>query len=608
MARIPAAVIDQVRTTVNIADYIGQYVALRKQGQNLFGLCPFQPEDTPSFSVSESKQIFHCFSCGRGGSVFQFVQEYDHVSFPEAVAKVAEFAHVPLGVTVTPTRRQEDPAVTRQKALLREVTDMMHHLLVNTKVGEPALAYLKGRGLTQETIDHFEVGYVPADRSLVKKFLDNRDATYDEERASGLFVEDDQGQLFDRFNDRVMFPLKDAYGDVIGFSGRVLSKEASQAKYLNSPETALFDKSEVLFNLDQAKAQFKDHGALLFEGFMDVIAAYQAGVPNGIASMGTSLTQQQVGIISRQAKRLTICYDGDAPGQHAADRALALVRAHPQLQVGVVVLPDGQDPDEFIQAHGGEAFAKQVQHTLTPIGFRLSYLAQGRELSADQEKLAYINEALKEISLEREPVAQSVYLQQVSELTGVPAETLRQQLPTVSAAAPMATEDWGAAPPPPEEAGTRQPIGAAVAAPHYDRFEKAERQLLQLCWHDPAVATRLHRTAFTFPDERYQQLFEQWLAYAAAEASPTIAGFLDNVDPALAATATAIDFESWPELDDDGQNDLIAAVKLLGTKHARDFAKQQMNQAQQLGDQASAEKYFQDYLRLQRQFKAATGQ
>lgn len=603
MARIPKEVIDQVRTTVNIADYICQVVQLRKQGQNLFGLCPFQAEHTPSFSVSESKQLFKCFSCGRGGNVYDFVMQYDHVTFPEAVAKVAAFANIPLGVTVTPTRQPEDPAKTRQKQLLREVTDMMHHLLVNTKGGEPALAYLTNRGLSQATIDHFEVGYVPADRSLMKKFLDSRDVSYDEERASGLFVEDDQGHLFDRFNDRVMFPLKDAYGDVIGFSGRILTKEASQAKYLNSPETALFNKRDVLFNLDQAKTAFKESGALLFEGFMDVIAAYQAGVPNGIASMGTSLTQEQVGIISRQTKRLTICYDGDAPGQSAADRALALVKYHPQLQVGVVVLPDGQDPDDFIQARGAEAFATQVQHTLTPIGFRLNYLVQDRDLTADQDKLAYIDAALKEIAQEREPVAQSLYLKQVSDLTGVPAETLRQQLPSISPK-PAASEDWGTPPPPPEDFG-QQAAAPLVAAPHYDRFEKAERQLLQLSFHQSAVATRLHQTDFQFPDAVYQQLFDAWVAYAKSDPSPTVAGFIDTLDPATSPTVATLEFEDHPETDDDGVTALIQAIAQGGVKRSLQAVKQQLAQAQQLGDNATVDALLDKYIQLQRQLKTA---
>ncbi|KRN22180.1 DNA primase G [Lacticaseibacillus camelliae DSM 22697 = JCM 13995] len=607
MALIPKEMIDKVRTSVNIADYIGQYVQLRKQGQNLFGLCPFQAEHTPSFSVSEGKQIFQCFSCGRGGNVFQFVQDYDHVNFPEAVVKVAAFANISLGVQVTPTRRPEDPSKTRQKQLLREVTDMMHHLLVNTKGGEPALAYLTNRGLSQATIDHFEVGYVPADRSLMKKFLDSRKATYDEERASGLFVEDDQGHLFDRFNDRVMFPLKDAYGDVIGFSGRILTKEASSAKYLNSPETELFNKRDVLFNLDQAKATFKDNGALLFEGFMDVISAFQAGVPNGIASMGTSLTQEQVTIISRQTKRLTICYDGDAPGQHAADRALELVRDHPQLQVGVVVLPDGQDPDEFIQAHGAEAFSKQVQHTLTPIGFRLNYLVADRDMTSDQDKLAYIDAALKEISQEPEPVAQSVYLKQVSDLTGVPAETLRQQLPAVPKRAPSDAE-WGTPPPPPEAYDEQPEASAPVAAPHYDRYEKAERQLLQLSFHDSTIATRLHRTGFIFPDADYQNLFDAWLAYAKDEPAPTVAGFMDSLDPSLSPTVATLDFEEIPDTDDDGVTALIQAVGQRGLKQALQRVKQQMTQAQQLGDEATVDAMLDKYIQLQRQLKAAAGE
>lgn len=594
--QIPEATIEKVRTSVNIADYIGQFVSLHKSGQNLFGICPFHDEHTPSFSVNESKQIFKCFSCGRGGNVFSFVMDYDQLNFPEAVAKVAEFGHIPLAVQISTTKRPEDPAKTQQKKLLRAVVDLTHHILLNTTSGEAALHYLHQRKLTDDTIEHFEIGYVPAERTLLKAFLTNQGYSYDEMRASGLFVEDDNGTLYDRFNDRVMFPLKDEQGDVIGFSGRVLQKDSQQAKYLNSPETVLFNKRDVLFNLDQAQRQFKQHGgAILFEGFMDVIAAYQAGVPTGIASMGTSLTEEQVGIIAHHTRQLTICYDGDAPGQHATDRAVGMLRHEQRLQLGVVVLPDGQDPDEFIKARGAEAFQQQVTQVLTPIAFRLHFLAADQDLTNDQTKLAYIDAALKEVATEPTPAGQAVYLQQVSELTGVATTALQQSMPK---SAPVAAP------------GAATPQYAPAAAPqaqatHFDRYERAERELLGIAWQIPAVARRLHQADFTFPDDTYQQLFTGWLNFAAKHDPANVASFLDAVSPELVNTASDIAMQDKPAPNDETVEDLIATVE--AGKSVRQLAqvKQDLHQAQQLGDKAGVTKLTATYIELMRTLKAA---
>ncbi len=597
---IPNETIDQVRNTVNIADYIGQYVSLHKQGQNLFGLCPFQQEKTPSFSVSESKQIFQCFSCGRGGNVFKFAMEHDHLTFPEAVAKVAEFAHVPLGVTIDGPKRQESQAVTRQKEILKLVTELCQHMLMGTKSGEPALAYATKRGLSTATLEHFAVGYLPKDRTLLKSFLDSHDVDYAEQRASGLFVEDQEGKLYDRFVDRLMFPLRDVYGDVIGFSGRLLSKAEGVAKYLNSPETELFNKRDVLFNLDAAKDDFKQAGgAILFEGFMDVISAYQAGVTTGIASMGTSLTAEQVEIIARHTKRLTICYDGDAPGQKAADRALSLVRQHPRLAVGVAVLPEGLDPDDYIQQKGAAAFQKQVEHTVTPIGFKLTYLAAGRDLTSDQDKLAYIDQALREVAGEGDPVAQAVYLTQLSELTGVPTSALQQSLqaqapPVSTAAAPV---DFG--PPPPEAADFAGPT-AAPAAAHYDRYELAQRRLLQMAWRDADLARRLHNQAFQFPTAPYQDLFDAWLAYAHGTATPSVAGFIDTLAPPLAAVVSGIDIEPLPDGPDSVVDELIDLVGTGRKVATLAQVKQRLSQAQTLGDTALVRELTVQYINLKK--------
>lgn len=595
IAAIPEATIDQVRNSVNIADYVGQYVALHKAGQNLFGICPFHSENTPSFSVNESKQIFKCFSCGRGGNVFSFVMDYDKLSFPEAVAKVAEFAHIPLNIDVGPTH-QDDPATAQQKKLLQAVADLGHHILVNTESGTAALAYLTKRGLTRETLDHFAIGYLPASKTLLKTFLTNQHYDYNTLRDSGLFVESQQGELFDRFNDRVMFPLRNEHGDVVGFSGRVLANGDAQAKYLNSPETALFEKSRVLFNLDEAAREFKTSGgAILFEGFMDVIAAYQAGVPNGIASMGTSLTATQVGIIAHHTRQVTVCYDGDSAGQHATARALELLAAQPQLKVSVVVLPAGQDPDDFIQTHEAGAFAKQVQSTLTPISFQLHYLALDRDLTNDQAKLDYIQAALKVIAGEGDAVAQSVYLSQLAERTGVAVTALQQSLP---AARPQPV----AAPPGPDY---QAPAPVAQAAPA-NKYVRAERTLLALAWRDPEIARALHQHQIQFPDAGYQALFDAWLAYAKASAAPTTAGYLDTLAPELVAQATDVAMMTVPEQSDAAIADMFDLLAHSDVQAKLRAVKQQLHSAQQLGDKQAVSELATQYLELTRQAKQMT--
>ncbi len=603
---IPETKIDEVRNSVNIADYVGQYVQLHNAGQNLFGICPFHDENTPSFSVNESKQIFKCFSCGRGGNVFSFVQQYDKVSFPEAVAKVAEFAHIDLGVTVHTDRAPVDPEVAAQMDLLKKVTDMCHHILVNTQAGEQALAYLTDRGLSRETIDHFDIGYAPKERTLMRTFLEGQQVDYATQRASGLFVEDDHATLFDRFNDRVMFPLKNAFGDVIGFSGRVLDSQTHQAKYLNSPETKLFNKRDVLFNLDAAKGEFKQFGsAILFEGFMDVIAAYQAGVPVGIASMGTSLTQEQVGIIAKHTRQLTICYDGDEPGQNATARALTLVQHQSRLQTNVVVLPDGMDPDEYIKARGADAFKQQVQTVLTPTAFALHHDAVGLDMTNDADKLQYLQSALKTVAQVPAGAEQAVYLQQISQITGVAVNDLKVSLPQAQPRVdlpPIPDE----APPPIEDHRQLDTFMQPAPVQHFDKFEQAERQLLAYAWREPAVASRLHRSDFQFGHAQYQNLFDAWVRYAAATDPPQFAGYLDHVPQDLVALATNLSEQPYPEADSDLIDELVALAGKEATYAKLQQIKSALRQAQVLGDKAGATQLGMQYLQLLRAYKTGS--
>lgn len=594
---IPEATVDKVLKAVNIADYIGQYVQLRKTGQNLFGLCPFHEEHTPSFSVNEPKQIFHCFSCGRGGNVFKFVMDYDNATFPEAVKKVADFAGMPLDVQVGHAA-PVDPEISKQQHILQDTADLFHHILMNTEKGQTALDYLHKRGLTDETIEAFQLGYAPEERNLLVAFLNNRKVDYQDQRASGLFVEDQEGKLFDRFNDRVMFPLTDSHGQVIGFSGRILSKDKTQAKYLNSPETKLFNKRDVLFNLHRAKADFgRDGGPILFEGYMDVIAAYQAGVKTGIASMGTSLTTEQVDIISHLSKRLTVCYDGDEPGQKAIERAVAMLADHPRLQTDVVVLPDGMDPDEFIRARGAEAFQAQVKSVLTPTAFMLQFLARGVDMNNDQAKLTYLNAALKTIGKISNPVARAIYVKQLADTTGVPESALNQSLP----APQQAVQQQSSAPVSYQTAPVNQPVRPI------DRYTAAQRQLLYYVWHDDLVMQRLKNAAFTFPAPHFQTLFTGWLDFLHEQPDGELAGFLDRVDPDLSGVAASVAMQVLPEATEATIDELIQTITSASTVERLQAIKQAITEAQRLGDKQKLGELTVQYVNLMKLLKQQQG-
>jgi DNA primase len=338
VARIPQHVIDDVRSRTNIVEVIGQYVQLKKSGsKNYTGLCPFHNEKTPSFSVAEDKQFYYCFGCGRGGNVFSFVQELEGISFSEAVVKVAEIEDIPVAENYRQAP-QTNPESSKTQQLIKlheKASEVYHHMLVHTTAGQEALDYLLQRGLTEELIEEFQIGFAPNQREFLERIFQNESLDPQYFAESGLFVERDAG-LADRFYQRIMFPIRNFQGKIIGFSGRWLQTDAfpgeDQPKYLNSPETSLFNKREVLFNFDKARSTIRKEGSVfLFEGFMDVLAAWQSGIQNGIASMGTSLTNQQIAAIERVSKELILCYDGDKAGIEATNRGIELLQEHSHL-------------------------------------------------------------------------------------------------------------------------------------------------------------------------------------------------------------------------------------------------------------------------------------
>lgn len=587
--KIPEEFIEDVRQKTNIVDVIEPYVQLKKSGRNLFGLCPFHEEKTPSFSVSEEKQIFHCFSCGRGGNVFKFLMEIENLSFPEAVIKVADFSGISLpedyqAVTVQNSNSQ----FSLLKQDYQAAQALYHHILLKTTTGEPALKYLQQRQLSLETIKHFQIGYAPKENKTLVSFFQGKNKEYAELNSSGLFSEDDAGNLYDRFRDRVMFPITDQSGNIVAFSGRILmtatATDQPVAKYLNSPETEIFNKGQTLFNLAAAKKAIREQGeVVLFEGFMDVISAYQAGVVNGVASMGTSLTDQQLYLLNRITKRIVICYDGDTPGIKAAQRALQLLKST-NFDVGVVVIPNGQDPDEFIKAQGAAAFKTLVEHkSLTPTAFMIKYLSQQYDLSNDADKVEFLNGALEYIIQVQSPVEQELYLGQLADQLGISKQAVQKELQdkqkTQKILQPAA--DYG------------QPQAVINSQANHDlgynqlgSVEKSERNLLNIIFHFPEVVGILDKYAdFSFVHQQYQDIFDCWLRNSLLQTDLTVAQFVDLVPDNLRELVVTIEMMERPaDYSEDEVRDYIDNIRHHEQQQQLQTYQTQIKQAAQIGD------------------------
>lgn len=338
---IPKSTIEQVKDAVNIVDFIGKYVDLKKKGKYFWGLCPFEAENTPSFTVDEVGQRYKCYSCGRSGNVFDYISEKNGLSFPQAVVKAAESVGIKIDQKYTENAANHFNEKDQDLINLNtQAAEIFTHLLLNTDLSTEALKYLvETRKLDRATITEFQLGFLPSSWSL-HDFFDEKKIPVEIQLASGIISQYDDGSFHDVFSNRIMFPLKDSYGNIVGFSGRTLDK-ANSAKYINSKETAVFKKSQLLYHFDVAKqaAKLSQH-LILLEGYLDVIAAHKVGIDYGVASMGTSLTKDQLQLISRNSPTLTIAYDGDSAGQNATWRAIEEAKKFPHLQLEIVTIPD----------------------------------------------------------------------------------------------------------------------------------------------------------------------------------------------------------------------------------------------------------------------------
>ncbi|WP_323052487.1 DNA primase [Pediococcus acidilactici] len=592
---IPEEVIDNVRSAVNIVDVVSRYVQLRKAGKNLFGICPFHDEKTPSFSVSEDKQIFHCFSCGRGGNVFKFLMDLEKISFPEAVRRVAEFGNVPLDdkyVKKSP-KSAYSAAQSEMIGLYEKAAELYHHVLVNTQLGEKALAYLKKRGITEADMQDFDLGFAPADQDLLLSFLKEQQIDQKQMQDSGLFIETADGSLKDRFFNRIMFPIKDNNGKIVAFSGRSLVKDDQHPKYLNSPETSIFNKGKVLYNFSQARPEIvQKKTVILYEGFMDVIAAHRAQVANGIATMGTSLTEDHVRALKRVASRVVICFDGDEPGQRAIVKAIALIKQTSDLQISVIFIPDNRDPDEYVRDKGIESFQKLMNQTgESSTAFLLKFDRMGLNLANENDQLEYLKKALRRIGELNDALEQDLYLNQLAEEFSIDKRDLKNQLRESVADRIAHTPrqfDPGPAPAPPPTF-ENQVEKTENTSKKLSSVDISQYRLLARALNHHDVWLKLQSLPdFYFPNEQLETIYMLAGGYLAKNQEYDAADFMDYLkEPELQSVVANIEsINLSPDYTEEEIEDYISLIKDVAPLSEQiSKVKSDLNEATRLGNQ-----------------------
>ncbi len=406
--RFPQTFIDDLRRQADIVRIVQDYVSLKKKGANWMACCPFHKEKTASFSVSPAKDIFYCFGCQKGGSVFNFVMEMERVTFPDAIKIVAEKTGVPLPKLVDDSRfesykRESDQVIELNQWALQWWEDQL-----NSNFGKAAREYLKGRGIAEETIKTFRLGFAPDSWEMLSAHLLQKGATQEQLEKSGLVVKKDEGGSYDRFRGRLMFPVIDAQGRPIAFGGRTLEPEG-EPKYLNSPETSAYTKGRHLFGLNLTRDEIRRAGfAILVEGYLDLIVPYQFGVRNVVASLGTALTPEQVKLVARFARKVVVNYDGDRAGVQAAKRAIETILAD-DIEVKVLVLPDNADPDDFIRKYGVSEYQRRRGEAQPHIQFVIDQAVRDRNLHSPADKAAAIEETLPFVRAVRSRIQKREY-------------------------------------------------------------------------------------------------------------------------------------------------------------------------------------------------------
>ncbi len=444
--------LEQIRAASDIVDVIGGYLPLKRAGANFTALCPFHKEKSPSFNVNPQKQIFHCFGCHKGGDVFSFVKEYENIGFVDAVRRLAERARIPLEVEQNPAAQESRHLKDQLLEIHEQLAQRWQSCLANEAGGQVARDYLAKRGVAAEAIKLFRIGAAPEAWDDTVNWAKSKG--YDlavVEKAGLILKKEESGRHYDRFRGRLMFPICDEQGRVIGFSGRVLSGDEKSAKYVNSPETPIFTKSKVFFGLDKSKRAILDAGyAIVCEGQLDLIACFTAGVQNIVAPQGTAFTDQHARILKRYVDEVVLCFDSDNAGQNAAVRSLDSLLAS-GLAVRVAVVPAPHDPDSFTRAYGGEALRKLIEGAEGFFDYYLGHLCRTHDLATDKGRSAVVRSMTEAVLKTGNRVLQDKFAQKTALRLGVMPDAVRAEfqkpVPAPAAMDEAPFEQASAAPP-----------------------------------------------------------------------------------------------------------------------------------------------------------------
>jgi len=458
--------IEEINSKTQILDVVSEFVDLQKRGKNFMGLCPFHDEKTPSFSVSPEKNICKCMSCGEGGNPINFYRKIKNISFQQAAEVLAERA----GIEVKKQVVKKDPNENLYK-LMDEAAAFYMFNLKNSKAGQVAFDYLIKRELTTKTIEHFKLGYAPTYGDTLYQVLKDKGYAVSDMIKLGIVKQSDNGKYYDLFSDRVIFPITDPRGNVVGFSGRTLSSK-EKVKYINSPETIIFKKGQLVYHLYEALSDIrKSKQLVLFEGFFDVISSYQAGVTNGVATMGTALTRTQAALMRKVSPSVVIAYDGDQAGQKATDHAIPVLEKV-GLKTEVLVIPEKLDPDDFIKNYGADKYELLFSQYLTdPYQFRFNYYKQGLDLTNSND-IKTFKTKVTQMLVGSDPAIIAIYKNKLAKILHIKSEDIivkKTVQPTVI-----------------------KPIDREIKEKFVDRLERSERYLIIVMLRSKQDAINIH--------------------------------------------------------------------------------------------------------------------
>ncbi|MDD2752670.1 MAG: DNA primase [Candidatus Omnitrophica bacterium] len=566
---IPENILEDILSRINIVDLIAEYIPLKRAGRNFRTLCPFHHEKTPSFMVSPDRQIFHCFGCGESGNAFKFLMRHERLEFPEAVEILARKAGISL--PEVPKENSYSVNLSLQLYKINESTASFYERVLNSPEGAAAKKYLLSRNLSEETIKSFHLGFAPDKWDGLINFLREKNFSLGLMEKAGLVLPKDNGGYYDRFRNRVIFPIRDAKSRYLAFGGRILSDNKQQAKYMNSPETPIYIKGRHLYGLDLAKETIREKDfVVVVEGYLDFIMPYQHGLKNIVASLGTALTEDQVRLLKRFTQNVVMVYDADNAGQMATLRTLDLF-IEEGMEVKIVSLPEGLDPDSFVRKNGIEGFLMRIKLAANLFDYKLSNLKGRHNIKEIEGKARVSSEMLSTINRFKNAVSKSEYVKRLAEELSVREEPLWEELGKFKLKQPRA-----------EVKQLNKKAQVAV--------NPTEKLLIKLMLAEDELARRIRQELepADFQDERISRLVSlifNFIEQGKAIEPHKLANFLDDQESLQFICESAFESEVSEENKEKVVTDCIKVIKNKRVFLRRQYLQEEIRIAERLGDE-----------------------